>query len=77
MAGSISFTRKSLREQKETPKVSLFAHESLRGAISVVIPCHNEEMNVGPLVERILELYGEYIYEIIPVNDGSTDGTAK
>ena len=34
-------------------------------------------MNVGPLVERILELYGDYIYEIIPVNDGSTDSTAE
>ena len=67
------FTRKNLHEQKKTPKVSLFAHESLRRAMSVVIPCHNEEMNVGPLVKRILELYGEYIYEIIPVNDGSTD----
>ena len=46
-------------------------------AISVVIPCHNEEMNIGPLVERILDLYGEYIHEIIPVNDGSTDRTGE
>jgi hypothetical protein len=45
--------------------------------MSVVIPCHNEEMNVGPLVKRILELYGEYIYEIIAVNDGSTDRTGE
>jgi dolichol-phosphate mannosyltransferase len=43
----------------------------------VVIPCHNEEMNVGPLVERILSLYGDYIYEIIPVNDGSRDRTGE
>jgi glycosyltransferase involved in cell wall biosynthesis len=42
-----------------------------------VIPAHNEEMNVGPLVERILTLYGEYIHEIIPVNDGSTDQTGE
>ncbi len=77
MAGSILVHAQKPPRQKETHKVSLFAHESLRGAISVVIPCHNEEMNVGPLVERILELYGDYIYEIIPVNDGSTDGTAE
>ena len=34
-------------------------------------------MNIRPLVERILTLYGEYIHEIIPVNDGSTDRTAE
>ena len=77
MAGSILVHAQRPPRQKETPKVSLFAHESLRGAISVVIPCHNEEMNVGPLVKRILELYGDYIHEIIPVNDGSTDSTAE
>src|SRR5204862_1519163 len=27
------------------------------------------------LIERILDLYGEYIHEIIPVDDGSTDRT--
>jgi hypothetical protein len=32
------------------PATSLFAHESLRGALSVVIPSHNEEMNIDPLV---------------------------
>ena len=46
-------------------------------ALSVVIPSHNEEMNIGPLVERILTLYGEYVHEIIPVNDGSTDRTGE
>ena len=77
MAGSILVhAQKPPREKKER-KVSLFAHESLRAAVSVVIPCRNEEMNVRPLVQRILELYGDYIYEIIPVNDGSTDRTAE
>jgi dolichol-phosphate mannosyltransferase len=76
MAGSILLHAQKPPRHKETPKISLFAHESLRGAVSVVIPCHNEEMNVAPLVERILDLYGDYIHEIIPVNDGSTDRTA-
>ena len=49
----------------------------MRRAISVVVPCHNEEMNVRPLVERMIELYGEYIHEIVAVNDGSTDDTAN
>ena len=32
-------------------------------------------MNVGPLVDRLRELYDEYIHEIIPVDDNSRDGT--
>jgi hypothetical protein len=77
LAGSILIHAQKPPRRKELPKVSLFAHESLRGAVSVVIPSHNEEMNIGPLVERILAFYGEYIYEIIPVNDGSKDRTGE
>jgi dolichol-phosphate mannosyltransferase len=77
LAGSILVHAQKPPRRKELRKVSLFAHESLRGAVSVVIPSHNEEMNIGPLVERILDLYGEYIHEIIPVNDGSTDRTGE
>jgi dolichol-phosphate mannosyltransferase len=54
---------------------SLCDHPALRHAVSVVIPCHNEEMNIGPLIDRLLELYGDYIHEIIPVDDNSRDGT--
>lgn len=77
MAGSILLHAQKPPRRKGLRKVSLFAHESLRGAISVVIPSHNEEMNIGPLIERILALYGEYIHEIIPVNDGSKDRTGE
>ena len=77
MAGSILVHAQKPPRRKDRPKISLFRHESLRAAVSIVIPCHNEEMNVGPLVERILELYGEYVYEIIPVDDGSTDQTRE
>ena len=58
------------------PSRALCDHQSLAGAISVVIPCHNEEMNIGPLIDRLLELYGDYIHEIIPVDDNSRDSTA-
>ena len=47
--------------------------------ISMVIPVHNEEENIEPLYEEIiaaLEPLGEP-FEIIYVNDGSTDGTGK
>ena len=72
MAGSILLHAQKPPPKKELRRVSLFTHESLRGAVSVVIPCHNEDMNVGPLIERILDLYGEYIHEVIPVDDSST-----
>lgn len=75
MAGSILLHAQKPPRVKKPVKVSLFGHPSLRGALSVVIPCHNEEMNIRPLIERVVDLYGEYIHEIIPVNDGSTDST--
>ena len=50
-------------------------HAELHGALSVVVPCHNEEMNVRPLVSRLRELYDRYLHEIILVDDNSTDGT--
>ena len=48
----------------------------MRRAVSIVVPCHNEEMNIGPLVDQLRSLFGDYIHEIIPVEDNSTDGTA-
>lgn len=77
LAGSILVHAQKPPRQKEIGKVSLCEHQSLRRTISVVIPCRNEEMNVGPLVERLLDLYGDYIYEIIAVDDGSTDSTSE
>jgi dolichol-phosphate mannosyltransferase len=77
MAGSILLHAQKTPLEREFRRVSLFTHESLRGAVSVVIPCHNEEMNVGPLIERTLDLYGEYVHEIIPVDDSSTDRTRE
>jgi dolichol-phosphate mannosyltransferase len=45
--------------------------------LSVVIPARNEAENVGPLVAEIrAALDGRYDYEIIYVDDGSTDRTA-
>jgi len=45
--------------------------------ISVVIPVCNEADNVGPLAREIQQaLQGTAVFEIIFVDDGSTDGTA-
>jgi dolichol-phosphate mannosyltransferase len=77
MAGSILVHAQKSPRTKLPPSVPLSTHHSLRKAVSVVVPCHNEEMNVRPLVSGILNLYGEYVHEIVLVNDGSTDRTAE
>jgi dolichol-phosphate mannosyltransferase len=76
MAGSILLHAQKPPPRKDAPRQLLFIHESLRRAISFVIPCHNEEMNIRPLVDGILNLYADCVHEIILVNDGSTDGTS-
>lgn len=47
--------------------------------ISVVVPLYNEENNVAPLLERIVTILASLPdrpqYEIVLVNDGSSDGT--
>jgi dolichol-phosphate mannosyltransferase len=75
LAGSILIHAQRPPRVAERPKTSLFQHEQLRGAVSVVIPCHNEEANVQPLITELKSLYGEYLHEIIPVDDNSQDGT--
>ncbi len=48
------------------------------GLVSVVIPVYNEEGNIGPLLDElrgVLEGLGRP-WEVIVVDDGSTDGTA-
>jgi dolichol-phosphate mannosyltransferase len=46
-------------------------------AVSIVVPVRNEAENVAPLVAEIVSALGRrWVYEIIYVNDGSTDATA-
>jgi dolichol-phosphate mannosyltransferase len=45
-------------------------------AVSVVVPVRNEAANVAPLVGEIAAaLDGQWNFEVVYVNDGSTDGT--
>jgi glycosyltransferase involved in cell wall biosynthesis len=47
-------------------------------AVSVVVPVRNEAGNVGPLTEEIAAILKERCsFELIYVNDGSTDATAE
>nr|MCR4563215.1 glycosyltransferase [Clostridiales bacterium] len=49
--------------------------------ISVLIPCYNEQENVVPMSEAVTELFktelSQYDYEIIFIDNCSTDGTRK
>lgn len=47
--------------------------------LSVVIPCHNEENNVGTCLRELADVLAEHDipYEIIAVNDNSVDGTEQ
>lgn len=45
--------------------------------LSVVIPVMNEEDNVKPLLEAVRSALVEYDFEIVLVDDGSTDNTKK
>ena len=47
-------------------------------AVSIVVPVRNEADNIAPLIAEIAAaLNGRWAYEIIYVNDGSTDATAE
>ena len=47
--------------------------------LSAVVPLYNEERSVAELVERLMDGLGATgrTFEIVLVDDGSTDGTAR
>ncbi|UVO33751.1 glycosyltransferase family 2 protein [Bradyrhizobium arachidis] len=51
---------------------------SSQPSVSIVVPVRNEADNIAPLIEEITAaLDGRWVYEIIYVNDGSTDATGE
>ena len=77
LAASILIHAQKPPHKVDRPKISLFEHEKLRKAISVVIPCHNEETNIEPLVDNLRNFFGDYIHEIILVDDNSQDSSKQ
>jgi dolichol-phosphate mannosyltransferase len=58
--------------------VDLSSSDAAAVAVSIVVPVRNEADNVAPLIAEIVAaLDGRWRYEIIYVNDGSTDATAE
>jgi len=47
----------------------------MKETISVIVPTYNEKDNIVPLVERISKALSGYNFEIVIVDDNSSDGT--
>jgi len=45
--------------------------------VSLVVTLYNEEENIAPLLEKVKASMHGYLYELILVNDGSTDRTLR
>ena len=45
--------------------------------LSIIIPAYNEEKTLALVVEHVREAFKDASYEIIVIDDGSTDGTGK
>ena len=70
------WARKPGVRRSRLESVNLATHEALHGSTSVVIPCRNEAPTVGRFVTALLDAYGDYLHEIVVVDDSSTDETA-
>jgi len=47
----------------------------IKSMISIVVPLYEEEDNVPLLVAEVAEKLSDHLYELILIDDGSTDGT--
>ena len=55
--------------------VDLSEHSEFLENVSFVIPCHNEQENIIPSLKGISNFFGKYIFEVIVIDDNSTDKT--
>jgi len=72
VVGSIDQMKKTMQGERED--YSLFYFSSRKPPVSIILPAHNEEGWISDSLQALLGInYPEF--EIIVVNDGSTDGT--
>ncbi|MBI3190752.1 glycosyltransferase family 2 protein [archaeon] len=45
--------------------------------ISIIVPCYNEETRITPFLKKLMMETNDKKYEVIIVNDGSTDSTLE
>ena len=49
----------------------------MKKSLSIIIPVLNEELNIIPLTNKIIKILKKYKFEIIFVDDSSTDNSKK
>jgi SAM-dependent methyltransferase len=76
-ASLVIWGRNPALENIEQAEVDLCDHQLFFQKVSFVVPCHNEEMNIAPLIKTINRFFNKYIAEIIIVDDNSDDKTAE
>jgi dolichol-phosphate mannosyltransferase len=77
-AGSLYILAQKPPVEGAKRKTSNLAHHKMfKGKVSVVVPCRNEEDNIPSLVENLIACYGDYLHEVILVDDNSRDETAE
>lgn len=77
-AGSLFiWAQKPADDNWKRPMSNLAQHDHFKERVSVVVPSRNEESNIPPLIENLKACYGDYIKEIIIVDDNSSDRTAE
>ncbi|HID31349.1 MAG TPA: poly-beta-1,6 N-acetyl-D-glucosamine synthase [Desulfobacterales bacterium] len=70
MIGGVMFYRRLEYKWGASPSLAEYPF------FSILIPCHNEEGQIAETVLQLLEVDYPH-YEIIPIDDGSTDNTAS
>ncbi len=66
-----------MASEQSTPNPKPFIFAACMKELSLVIPVMNEEDNIKPLLEAIRNALPELDYEVILVDDGSSDATRK
>ena len=74
-AGSIVLAGKKPPADDAYVGPTMSAPRGLADAVSIVVPCHNEEANIERLVTALDARFREYIYEFVLVDDCSVDET--
>src|SRR5262245_3435201 len=71
--------RRARHRDRPAPAASGPAQDSVTPRWSVVIPAFNEAQRLPPFLERVVAYFEgrDEPYEVIVVDDGSTDGTAE
>ena len=70
MVGALLFFFRHERHQSQPPVLTEYPF------VSILVPCHNEEEYIRATIERLARNRYPH-FEIVAINDGSTDQTAR